>query len=51
MTDCTERHTLAPGDDIAGEEFSIRNWWSRLVLGRYDAKRYGQKGMPKEAQS
>ena len=48
MTGCTERHTMARAHGLAGEEFSIRNRWSRLVLGRYDAKRYGQKRMPKE---
>ena len=48
MTDCTERHTSPLDNGLAGEEFLIRNWWSRLVLGRYDSKRYGQKGMPKE---
>jgi hypothetical protein len=48
MTDCTKRHTSPLDNGLAGEEFLIRNWWSRLVLGRYDSKRYGQKGMPKE---
>jgi len=50
MTDCTERHTPPPGDDVSGEEFLKRNWWSRLVLGRYDSKRYGREGMLKVTQ-
>ena len=48
MTACTERHMAAHAHDLAGEEFLIRNWWSGLVLGRYDSKRYRQKGAPKE---
>jgi len=51
MTACTERHTPQPDNNLAREEFVIRNWWSRLVLGRYDSKRYGQKAMTKMAQS
>ena len=46
MTDCTERHTPQPDNGLAGEGFLTRNWWSGLVLGRYDSKRY--EGMRKE---
>jgi hypothetical protein len=32
---------------MTDEEFLIRNWWSGLVLGRYDSKRCAHEGMPK----